>query len=172
MLQGMLDWPRLLPAICGHGVWFFKVPIGDSGVATHYTQPQYPLQLAANHCMSPGSTAGTHLAKILVYALRADAADEAGASSELAAGEEAGGNGNGNGNGHAHGGGEERTEALTAVQAIRRFCLLLEHYFHANTGGTHLKNEPSCLQAPSLYAQNANALPALCMAARARQRRA
>ena len=128
LMQGVIDWPKLLPAICARGTWVFRVPIGDSGVSSSYVQPHYPLRMAADACMATGSTSGTHLAKILVYTLqRYDAAiDNVDIRTSPAVGDgEAG-------KVEAEQGSAERQRASESIQ---RFCLLLEHYFHANTAG-------------------------------------
>jgi hypothetical protein len=106
-VQVVIEWPRLLHQICPRAVWFFDVPIGDSGIRTSYTLPHFPVQLAAERCMSHNSSCGAHLAKLLVYTLRG----EGGAQAEAAGG------------------------MTTPQQAIETFCSLLEHYFHPNTAG-------------------------------------
>ena len=151
-LQGVIAWPRLLQSICARATWFFNVPVGDSGARAAYLRPHFPLKLAAGSCISSASSAGSHLAKLLVYALRADdlTAGDAAANAQSEEAQDTGYEGNGK---DIEDGSNRTCEPMTAMQGIKTFCLLLEHYFHANANGR-------CVWPPIWSAQpSASAVP-------------
>ena len=133
-LQGVIAWPRLLQSICARATWFFNVPVGDSGARAAYLRPHFPLKLAAGSCISSASSAGSHLAKLLVYALRADdlTAGDAAANAQSEEAQDTGYEGNGKDTERSS---NSSSKPMTAMQGIKTFCLLLEHYFHANANG-------------------------------------
>lgn len=121
-----MRWSELLKPICARSVTFFDVPIGDTGVRRTHRLPKFPMASIAELCMANGSSSVGHLAKLLVYTLRAG--DSAAASIE---------------------GGAQGT--TTASQCIATFASLLEHYFHANTAGRCGRRVHVHARAPSIW---------------------
>jgi hypothetical protein len=106
VVQGVIDWHPLLRDALARATWIFNMPIGNSGAPPRSTQtPQSPYLHVAAAAIRSGSSAPCHLAKLLVYTLRADVAARA-----------------------APGG-------LAPLQALDQITALLEHFYHASNHG-------------------------------------
>jgi hypothetical protein len=118
-VQGVIDWHPILRETLARATWMFNMPIGNSSAAPRSTTaPQPPYLHVAAGAVRSGSTAPCHLAKLLVYTLRADLAAQA-----------------------APGGG------VAPLQALDQLTALFEHFFHASNHGRYARRPIDTLQA-------------------------
>lgn len=117
-MQGVIDWPSILPFICSNSIWQFHVPVGNaSPPQPRRIAPRFPLDIVAAAAVKRGSSVHAHLAKILMHTLTAEA-DSA----------------------------EQRDGRLTALQGLKHLATLFEHFFHAsNTGPYAILHPERCV---------------------------
>lgn len=116
-MQGVIDWPAILPFICSNAIWQFHVPVGNAS-APHPRRiaPRFPLDIVATTAIKRGSSVHAHLAKVLIHTLTTDADTE-----------------------------EHPQGRLTALQGLAQLATLFEHFFHASNTGPYATHLPSSL---------------------------
>lgn len=112
VLQGLIDWPTILPHVCSRAGWLFNVHVGNAA-APHLNNipPRHPIDQVAFIAVSRGTSAISHLAKILMCTLRS--------SPQLS----------------------QPPRTLNALEGVQQIVTLFEHFFHASNVGPYVHAE-------------------------------